>query len=236
MATAGPIHVTRLSGVPIRKVNVGPPAPLSVCRAGQDGDPVGVIGGDANTGIIFFGEDDTYWTFVSLDSCPDCQPGYTGALNTAHLALYFPFAPETVTVSVNVVRAGGVVCRQPDYIDPALFGPQTFTFDCQDSLALVDFGMALPPGWELSRTDNGAAFLGFNFISANDTTAAHKPQLAVQANARPCLSWNQVGFTLFDMVGEYGVGNPVMYAEVNACWDPVPVRRHTWGELKLLYR
>ena len=45
------------------------------------------------------------------------------------------------------------------------------------------------------------------------------------------LAW----ITGWNLVLEYGVGNPIMYADIAQC-ESVPVRRKSWGELKLLYR
>ena len=207
----------------------GTDASQAVCRLGQFGDPVGTIGDEFSGGTIYFGEGDTYWTYLELrpESCAGCGSGKLGTLSAAHLALYFPFAPETVTVSVSVVGNVPVACHYPNYFDPGaiICAPFTATFDCQDPLTTVDFAIPIPPGCILRTPPggDGAGFLGFEFVSASDTTTFHQPLLAVQAAARTCNSFNQVGSIPFDMVLEYLTGNPVMYAEVSQCVSTIGV-------------
>ena len=241
-AAPRPARVTSLAGVPYRKVFLpGTDATQEVCRLGITGTPVGAVGDETSGGTIFFGENDVYWTFMELrpDSCAGCDSGFLGTLSVAHLALYFPFAPETVTVIVSVVASVPIPCHYPNYQDPNAVICDEFaaTFDNQDPQTTVDFAIPMqnacfipvPPG------STGRAFLGFNFVLASDTTALHKPQIAVQGPAKLCVSFNPVGFIPYDFVAEFQVGNPVMYAEVLRC-DDVPVRRSTWGRLKQLYR
>ena len=229
-ATARPLGSTKLAAHPYRTRQLpGADATLDVCRLGQFGVPVGTIGDETSGGTIFFGEGDSYWTYLELrpDSCPGCGNGKLGALSTAHLALYFPFAPETVTVRVSVVGNVPVFCHYPNYQDPGaiLCTPFTATFDCQDALTTVDFEIPIPAGCRIQTPpgSDGTGFLGFEFISANDTTTFHKPLLAVQAAARTCVSWNPIGDIPFDMVLEYLSGNPVMYATVSQCVSTVDV-------------
>ena len=247
-ASAGsrPPRVTSLAGVPYRKVYLpGTDATQAVCQLGQYGAPVGAIGDELNGGTIFFGENDTYWTYLELrpDSCAGCGAFFAGTLSMAHLALYFPFAPETVTVNVSVVGSVPIPCHYPNYTDPngILCDAFSTTFDCQDPLTTVDFAIPVPPGCALTVLPQangqvyGAGFLGFEFVTGSDTTSLHKPQIAVQASAKTCTSFNPVGFIPWDVVTNYLVGNPVMYAEVGSC-ESVPVRRGTWGRLKMRYR
>jgi hypothetical protein len=49
------------------------------------------------------------------------------------------------------------------------------------------------------------------------------------------MSYNPVGFVPFDIVTNYSVGNPVMYAEISVC-ESVPALRKSWGQLKRRYR
>ena len=205
----------------------------SVCRLGQFGDPVGTIGDATSGGTVFYGEGDTYWTFLELrpDSCPGCGTDKRGVLSTAHLALYFPFAPETITVNVSVVGTVPVPCHFPNYQDPGalMCAPFSATLDSQDPLTVVDFAIPIPPGCQISTPPNGAGngFLGFEFVSASDATTFNKPLLAVQAAAHFCTSFNPVGDIAFDMVPEYLVGNPVMYAEVAQCFSTLDVASQT---------
>ena len=219
----------------------GTDALQTVCRVGQFGDPVGTIGDETTGGTVFYGEGDTYWTFLELrpDSCPGCGAGKRGVLTTAHIALFFPFAPETVTVRVSVVGSVPVTCHYPNYLDPGaiLCAPFTATFDNQDALVVTDVAIPIPPGCQLvtAPQGDGVGFLGFEFVSASDTTTFHKPLLSVQAAARVCTSWNPIGDIPFDMVPTYLIGNPVMYADVAQCYSAVDVapREPAIGALRL---
>ncbi len=244
LAASRPVGVKSLAGVPLRKVWLpGTNATQEVCRLGMAGTPVGSVGDETNGGTIFFGENDTYWTYMEMrpDSCPACSfpGGNIGTLSAAHLALYFPFAPETVTVTISVVGSVPVPCHFPNYQDPngIICDEFSTTLNCQDPQTTVDFAIPFANPCQLAAPAGffAKAFLGFNFVIASDTTALNKPQIAVQATARVCNSFNPVGFISYDFVSEYQVGNPVMYAEVLQCED-VPVRRYTWGRLKQLYR
>lgn len=245
-AGSGPAHLTSLVGVPLSKVYLpGTDATLEVCKLGQFGTPVGAVGSDVDGGAIVFGDGDTYWTYLDLrpELCTGCDANYMGTLSMAHVALYFPFAPETVTVNLSVVMSVPIPCHYPNYVDgnAVICSPSQVTFDCQVPQSVVDFALPVPPGCGVTALAQpngqtyGAAFLGIEFVSATDTTELNKPEIAVQAASNNCMSWNPVGFSRYDFVSEYLVGNPVMYAEVSRC-DNVPVRRSTWGQLKMHYR
>src|SRR6267143_4592834 len=97
----------------------------------------------------------------------------------AHLALYFPFAPETVTVNVSVVGSVPIPCHYPNTVDPYAIICAKFpaTFDCQDSMTVQQYVIPIPPGCAITVPDAqpgqvpiGAAFLGFEFVTASDTT------------------------------------------------------------------
>lgn len=248
LAGARPVELKSLVGVPQRKVFLpGTSASQYVCRLGQSGDPVAVLADPTSDGAIFFGVDDTYWTYLELrpDSCPGCGSGYAGTLSTAHLALFFPIAPETVTVNVSVVHSVPIPCHYPNYLDPyaAICSAFPVTLDCQAQITVVDFAIPVPPGCAIDvpaappgQVPFGAAFLGFDFLAASDTSMQNKPGIVVQAAAKACTSFNPIGFLPIDFVLEYGVGNPVMYADVSSCDGPTPARRSSWGRLKLLYR
>ena len=162
----------------------------------------------------------------------------------AHLTLFYPYAPETVTVNVSVVSSVRIPCHYPNNIDPYAVICSAFpaTFNCEVAQTIQDIAIPVPPGCALTVPDaqpgqvpTAPAFLGFEFLTANDTSTVHKPQIVVQADAKSCMSFNPVGFTYTDVVLEYGVGNPIMYAEISNC-ESVPTKRKSWGELKLLYR
>jgi len=238
----GPVRMQSLAGVPYQKVYLPGTNPQAiVCKLGQYGAPVATI---SDTSIVYFGERDTYWTFIELrpDSCPTCDNLWAGTLSMAHLALYFPYAPETLAVNFSVVQSVPIPCHYPNYTDPnaIICQPSSAQLICPEAPATIDFAVPIPPGCTLTvlQQSDGTyarAFMGFEFVSANDTTSAHKPQIATGASAKPCNSFNPVGFIPYDIVTEYQSGNPVMYAEVESC-ESTPTLRTTWGRLKLHYR
>lgn len=230
-----PEFLDRMSTSFLRTALPGAMSTQSACTVGITGPPVGSVGDETNGGTIFFGQNDTYWTYLELrpDACAGCGDNGVARLSVAHLALYFPSAPETATVEVSVVGSVPVPCHFPNYQDPGgiICGGFSATLECQSPLTTVDFAIPFPGNCMLSVPQGGfgRAFLGFNFLSANDTTSAHKPQIAVQAAARACNSFNPVGFISYDFVSEYQVGNPVMYAEVASCGNAVDLtlsKRH----------
>ncbi len=80
-----PIKLHSLAGVPVRKVYLpGVNATQDVCRLGQYGDPVGAVGDESNGGTIFFGEGDTYWTYLELP--PMAVPDVAIGANAVHVA------------------------------------------------------------------------------------------------------------------------------------------------------
>lgn len=234
-------HVIDLAGVPVRKVRLpGAYTTHEGCKLGQHGAPFAVVDEYADGGVIYFDDNDTYWTYLELrpDSCAGCNSGAAGTISVAHLALYFPFAPETVSVDVRAVASVPIRCHFPNYADADAVICPTFrvTLTCPEPLAIVDFAIPVPPGCELPVQSQpggqvyGASFLGFEFVSASDTTTPHKPRIVVQEGAHPCCSYNPIGFVLNDLVTSYGIGNPVMYAEVERCDNATHLaidKRHT---------
>lgn len=237
-AHAGSIDLRRAPVV--QHALAGTTSSQATCRVGQFGAPVGTIGDETTGGTIYYGEGDTYWTFLELrpDSCPGCGTNARGVLTTAHITLYFPFAPETVTVRVHVVGTVPVSCHYPNYTDPSGIICSSFnaTFDSQDAVVVSDLAIPIPPGCQLltSPHGDGTGFLGFEFVSASDTSTFHAPLLAVQAAAHTCTSWNPVGAVPFDMVLEYQVGNPVMYAEVAQCYPILDVAPRGFSDTFIL--
>src|SRR2546422_3089509 len=122
----------------------------ALCQLGESGAPVGAL--DI---IDFSGGDDAYYTWLNLDSltCATCGASSYAHMTHAHVALYFPTAPETVAVEVRVVGVVPVSCHYPNYLDPGaiMCGPFRATLDCQEALTVVDFAVPLPPGCVLQQ-------------------------------------------------------------------------------------
>src|SRR5882672_5359875 len=154
----------------------------TLCRLGEAGAPV-----DAQDLIDFSTGDDAYYTYLSLDSltCSTCGANTYAYITHAHLALYFPAAPETVSVAVDIVGSVPVACHYPDYMDPQgiICGSFTAQFDCQDSLSTLDIDIPFPPGCTLRQVPRGpgVAFLGITFLHTTHPAAGQKPQLATWA-------------------------------------------------------
>jgi hypothetical protein len=200
------------------RVKSGGSSAATLCSLGESGAPVNTL-----NIIDFSGSDDAYYTWLNLDSlaCPSCGANSYAYMPFAHLALYFPTAPETVTVSATVVSVVPLPCRYPNYMDPheIMCGPVTAQLDCQDPITVVDFEIPLPAGCVLRQKPlgPGQAFLGFTFLSTTHPDSANRPQLATQAAATLCRSYNTIGIGRYDIVFEYQIGNPIMYANVEAC-------------------
>jgi hypothetical protein len=241
------VEVTPLSGAPARSLVVaGARTQSTNCRQGQYGTAASSLGDTTTGGIIYFGEGDSYWTQleVSADSCAGCGYGNQAELAVAHLSLFFPYAPETVTVRTSVRQNVPVGCAYPNYIDnnAVIVPPFDYTIDVQDAQTLVDIAIPVPSGYPLvplPQIDGRTyvkAWLGFEFVAASDTTRHHKPWLAIQTGAKVCATWNLVGGgSPYEWWSEYGVPNPVMYAELAPC-ELVDVKRTSWGRLKTMYR
>ncbi len=217
-AHGAPRHavIRTLSDTVPRRLSGGAVA-SSVCTLGETGSAAGSL--DI---IDFSGGDDAYYTWLNLDSlaCPSCGANSYALMVNAHIALYFPGAPETVMVSVNVVATVPVACHYPNYMDPQalICGPVTARLDCQDPLTVVDFSIPLPTGCLVHQgpTGPGQAFVGFTFLSHTQPDSL-KPELATEAMARLCRSFNPIGSVPYDVVFEYQSGNPIMYTDVQAC-------------------
>lgn len=222
--TAAQVHaaarpaVSRPLASPRTVTRSGGTSASTLCRLGESAASTGTLN------IIDFSVgDDAYYTWLNLDSlvCTSCGANTYARLANAHVALYFPAAPETVQVSVNVVGVVPISCHYPNYLDPGdiVCHPFQATLDCQDSLTLVDFAIPFPPGTVLSQgpSGRGQAFLGFTFLSTTHPDSAHKPELATEGEAHLCRSFNPIGSVAYDVVFEYLVGNPVMYADVEKC-------------------
>jgi hypothetical protein len=220
-----------LTGKPVKHVwlpGTDPAAP--VCKLGEHGTPF------HSENVVYYDGTDSYYTLlpVTTDSCVACTTDSKAEINTAHLALYFPFAPVTVKVLTSVVGSVPVTCR---FQDPTVVmcGPFEQQLDSgPDGAVTVDFAIPFPSQCDLAIPP-GEAFLAYTFTYASDTTSIHKPQVAVQALGRTCTSYNPVGDTNIDFVLSYQTGNPVMYVDVDRC-VATPTLRKSWGQLKILYR
>jgi len=233
---------------------------VSNCTLGLHGEPL------SSDNLLYFynqpvntGGNDRYWTYLELgpDSCAGCDQGKQGDLAAAHVTLYFPFAPETVTVAISVVQ------NQPfTYCNTAwhtglpdnsgsytfIYPPTSYTFDVQDPLTTQEIVIPIPPGYplmpipQLDGRTYAQAWLGVEFVTASDTTKAHRPQLAIQGTqVMPCMTcktWSDVGNTFQDLQEwcvEFAEPNPVMFVETRPC-ESVAAKRTSWGKLKMMYR
>jgi len=236
-ALSGPRAATNsipLTGVPHRSVWLpGTDQTLPICRVGEHGDPF------KTENVVYYDGTDSYYTWMRVlpESCSACPAGGVYAKATAaHLALYFPTAPDTVGVTVDVVGVVPATCRFQDAAI-TVCDPFTVSLDSQDPAITIDFAIPIPNdcGLYTAPFGTGQAFLAYTFMSSTDTTLVNKPKLVVQLAGKTCYSYNPVGFINYDFVAEFQTGNPLMYLDVTQC-DLVPVKRKSWGQLKLHYR
>src|SRR5262249_39672221 len=148
------------------------------------------------------------WIHIQPDSCPLCSAGYLAELNSAHLGLYFPAAPETVIVSVSVVAVVPVTGR---FQDPTVLVCYPVQHTLVGDIPNASFDFAMPVangcGIEIPPVGIGQAFLAFVFESSSDTTVMNRPRLVVQQLGRFCTTYNPVGDTNIDFVANYQTGN-----------------------------
>jgi hypothetical protein len=219
-----PVRFVRLPGLPAQ---AGP-----VCQLGEHGAPFSTL--DI---INIQGGDDPYYTWVAAESCAACNNTNHADIVASNIALYFPAAPETVTVTTSIVGVNRINCR---YEDPTLVlcPGTTQKLICAAGDQLTTQYFAMPLGTchlDLPPDSDGQGFLLIDFVALSDTAQAHRPQLATQAAGYLCRTWNDLQTFRTDVVAGYGSGNPIMYVDVDACITD-EVKRQSWGQLKTIYR
>lgn len=221
----------RLAGVPVKHVRLpGYDTTAPVCQLGEHGAPFSTL-----NIIDVTGGDDPYYTWVAAESCQACVNTNHATVVASHVELYFPTAPETVTVTTGIVGVNRITCR---YQDPTLVlcNFTTVRLNSQDALTTVDFAIPLTScQLDLPPDNDGQGFLLIDFTAISDTATSHRPQFAVQAVGNRCRTWNDLQTFNTDVVASYGTGNPIIYADVDACITD-DVKRQSWGKLKTIYR
>jgi hypothetical protein len=191
--------------------------------------------------LIYFDGDDAYYTYLNVDSlrCANCGLNRAALIRKAHLELFFPVVPCTLTVRTGVVGITQATCQYQDSL--SVLCPNFFTKLINPGpTGYVDFEIPFPDSCQIFTTPPqgiGQAFLEFKFATVNAACrdSLTKPQIAVRGASTYCTSWNPVGTTNVDIALEYTTGNPIMYAEIETCIN-TPTRRIRWGELKSIYR
>lgn len=191
--------------------------------------------------VMYFDGDDAYYTYLNVDSlqCANCGQNRAAVIRTAHVMLYFPAAPCTLTVRTSVVGVTQSTCHFQDSL--AVLCPGFFTkLINPDPGGFVDFAIPFPESCQVFTTPPqgiGQAFLEFKFSTVNAacSDSLKKPRIAVRAASQFCTSWNPVGTINVDFALEYQTGNPIMYADIETCIN-TPNRRIRWGKLKSIYR
>ncbi len=222
----------RLIGVPYQRVELpGWNAATQVCQLGEHGalfSTLDIL--DLSAG------DDLYYTWVAAESCSACNNSDYASVANAHVALYFPSVPETVTVNAGIVGVNRITCR---YQDPTLVlcSPVQAKLAASDPASAVDFAIPLGTSCHLDLPPNsdGQGFLLLDFTAESDTTIAHRAQFMTQAVGHTCRSYNALPLFYQDITTEYQCGNPIMYVDVEACVTDA-VRGKSWGQLKTIYR
>ncbi len=207
---------------------------LPVCQLGVTG------GFGSSEPVLDFDpvDGDYFYTWLNLDSlnCTQCGLGTYGQLTAAHVALFFPTAPETAVVGISVVGIVQTTCR---FQDPNIVYCAGFDYliNWQDAQLANDFAIPFPEECKLEITalGSGQAFLETNFKYSSLMAPADRPQIVTQASVIRCQTYNPITFPQEDWVDTFGVGNPIIYADVQKCFH-VPTLRKSWGQLKQIYR
>jgi hypothetical protein len=136
-----------------------------------------------------------------------------------------------------MVRSYTPPCPQPDRYTQ-LCPPFTGQLIVPDSLVLVDWAIPVPPNY-CDPGLTGPMFMEVTPTKINQGCAdsLSRPEPMPQTTVDLCNSWLAVydersGQELYSI---YASPNPIMYADVATCFD-TPVRKRTWGELKVIYR
>lgn len=201
-----PTHVAH-SGV-AGEAAVADPA----CRLGQVGP--GVLS------LNFLFPPDEYYTLLTPAACAACSSANVIRLSKVHVMLHF-VVPSTMPVSISIVGATGPGdCPTPD-VAAVLCGRDDFVLVATEPLTTLDTTFTLSAPCEIS----GNAFLRVSFpAEGTGYDPATRPRIVLAGGCTDCLSYNDFDYDDIpnDMCTPDHIGNPVMYAELDSCFDNVP--------------
>lgn len=222
------------------------PVPLSdtdLARLGSftpDGSIVCNLGmpGPASVASALLYDDDEYYTYLDPAQCAACVGADAARLIRAYVALSFRRVC-TITLEYSIIpNVGTAGCPYPDpnaevcssrtvdYTATAT-GPVVITLDLPDSCQFMH-----------------SAFLKIRLVQFSaacnnpnpDPVIGTTPLLILLPTCTQCRSYNFITVQPEDLCVPPNdqTGNPMMYAEAWSCY--VPVRRPSWGALKIRYQ
>jgi hypothetical protein len=200
---------------------VGPVTPNAACQVGNTNPPYWAI----SNSLI---QTEAYKLVFDPATCYACQAGLR--VTRVHMLLQVS-EPTTLFMSADVEEA---VYPQPWCPAP---GPEwcvssNYTVDLPGA-GLWDIGLpifcdCLPP--------IGQYLLGIHFGGYTSASGAVPDLITDWAPIYLCAAYNNYGLGWRDMAYYGWPGSLCMYADVECCSGPVPVEKHSWGEVKALYK
>jgi hypothetical protein len=221
-------HATALGqGPAISGAFVGPTTAQSTCTLGVTGAPAFIVD-------YLYPPNDAYYTLLDPASCTACSAPAVNAV-AAHVVLNFRGACA-LPVSVGIYGAtGDVACYTPDP-NNVLCTPFTVSL-APTAAGNYDFSIPFPNGCCISQP----AFLKIEFLAFTPgcDAATSWPKLITTSDcSMACSSWNIYpgGTGPDDLCMTVGFpGQPVMRLDVDCC-NITPTAKHSWGNLKSIYR
>jgi hypothetical protein len=249
LLATGAVAGQRLS--PAQPLPPGATAGRDAAESQQGICVLGVNGPDAATGaenVVYYDGTDNWLSRLTLNRtvCNTCSLGTQGVLEAAHVSLFFPTAPCTMTVRVRVVRNFALEeCPFPDGFslvnnNPACEFTSTLYADAEDINTVKEFTIPFPTT-ACTILPNLTTFLEINFTSINEAArdSLVRPRIMPWNQKLPCYSYNRYEGNRFgaDITAssDIDMNNAKIWADILYCESVATVRR-TWGQLKQIYR
>lgn len=241
---------------------LSPPQPLPPGASASDGSQniegictLGVNGPDAATGaenVVYYDGTDNWLTGIKLNqtACNTCSLGTQGVFEAAHISLFFPTAPCTMTVRIRVVRNFATeLCPYPDRFTPNSSCPEFFTtlYAAPEDINtvkefVIPFPTTTPWGTSTCAILPGQTnFLEVNFFSINPAArdSLVRPRIMPWDQRFSCVTYNGYEGNRFasdvTAASDLEMNNAKIWADILWC-ESVAVKRRSWGRLKQIYR
>ena len=202
---------------------VGPMVPSVACQVGNLNSPYWAI-------TNFMLPPETYKLVFDPATCSVCPLGLS--VTSVHILLQVD-EPTTIVMSADVEESipspACATAPGPEWCVSPLYSvalPYAGLWDVRLPISCN----CLPP--------IGKYLLSIHFDSYQNALGS-VPTLVTDAGpGLLCTNWNNYGFGWDDLVATYAgwPGNLNIYADVECCSPPVPVEKHSWGEIKGLYK
>lgn len=169
---------------------------------------------------------ETYKTYCTPLSCPDCAAGW----KPISVTIYLYWAEEndcqlSLSADIETADLTDPECPVPGALiassDPVVVGP----------LGAGLWAVSIPIPLDCPIVEEPF----FASITFGEACATMPSLVTDEGPCAPCVSWNDWGTGLEDLC-DYGFpGNLSMYTTLE-CQGPSPVEHMTWGSIKSLYR